>query len=76
LKAQKCDEIQGYYFCRPVHAEEIAYLLNHKQMNHQSSRLKQEKKAVKRKECFEVNLARPLTAGVITTLFNGRYLAF
>jgi len=72
LKEQKCNEIQGYYFSRPIAAEEFVLLLKNKQLLNQSSKTKQEKLIVNRREYFRVNLKNPLVAGLTISMFKGR----
>ena len=38
LKEQKCNEIQGYYFSRPLDAQEFEYLLKNRQWLNKSSK--------------------------------------
>jgi diguanylate cyclase (GGDEF)-like protein/PAS domain S-box-containing protein len=72
LKEQKCNEIQGYYFSRPIDAEEFVHLLKNKQLLNQSSKTKQEKLIANRRGYFRVNLKNPLVAGMTISMFKGR----
>jgi diguanylate cyclase (GGDEF)-like protein/PAS domain S-box-containing protein len=72
LKEQKCNEIQGYYFSRPIDTEELVHLLKNKQLLNQSSKTKQEKQIENRRGYFRVDLKNPLVAGMTISMFKGR----
>ena len=72
LKEEKCNEIQGYYFSRPIDAEEFVHLLKNKQWLIQSSKTKLEELIANCRECLQVNLINPLAAGMTISMFNGR----
>ncbi|WP_243767791.1 EAL domain-containing protein [Paenibacillus agricola] len=72
LKERKCDEIQGYYFSRPIDPEEFTHLLKNKLMINQSSKTKQEKQIANRRGYFRVNLKNPLVAGMTISMFKGK----
>ena len=72
LKERKCNEIQGYYFSRPIDPEEFAYLVKNKQLLNQSLKTKQDKLIVNCRECIGVNLKNPLVAGMTIVMFKGR----
>ncbi|NHN29629.1 EAL domain-containing protein [Paenibacillus agricola] len=72
LKEQKCNEIQGYYFSRPIDAEEFVHLLKNKQLLTQSLKTKQEKLIANRRGYFRVDLKNPLVAGMTISMFKGR----
>ncbi|NHN34833.1 EAL domain-containing protein [Paenibacillus agricola] len=72
LKEKKCNEIQGYYFSRPIDPEEFMHLLKNKLMINQSSKTKQEKLIANRRGYFRVNLKNPLVAGMTISMFKGR----
>lgn len=72
LKEQKCNEIQGYYFSRPIDPEKFVHLLKNKQWLDQSSKTKLEKLIANCRECLQVKLIDPLAAGMTISMFNGR----
>ncbi|TXK76717.1 EAL domain-containing protein [Paenibacillus sp. N3.4] len=72
LKEQHCNEIQGYYFSRPLDAEAFVHLLRNKQYLNQSSKIKQEKQISNRRKYFRVQLTNPLVAGMTIHMFKGR----
>ncbi|NRF96063.1 EAL domain-containing protein [Paenibacillus frigoriresistens] len=72
LKEQKCNEIQGYYFSRPIDAEEFGYLLKNKQFVNQSLKTKQEKLIANRRRYFRVNLKNSMVAEMTISMFKGR----
>ena len=72
LKERKCNEIQGYYFSRPIDPEEFAHLVKNKQLLNQSLKTKQDKLIVNCRECIGVNLKNPLVAGMTIVMFKGR----
>ncbi|NOU94857.1 EAL domain-containing protein [Paenibacillus sp. LMG 31456] len=72
LKEQQCNEIQGYFFSRPIDAEEFVHLLKNKQLLNQSSKTKQEKLIANRRGYFRVDLEDPLVAGMTIFMFKGR----
>ncbi len=71
LKEQKCNEIQGYYFSRPIDAEKFVHLLKNKQLVNQSSQTKQEQLIANCRECFQFDLINPLVAGMTISMFKG-----
>jgi diguanylate cyclase (GGDEF)-like protein/PAS domain S-box-containing protein len=71
LKEQRCNEIQGYYFSRPVNAEEFVHLLKNKQLLNKSLKIKQEKLFVNDRGYSRVNLKNPLVAGMSISMFKG-----
>lgn len=72
LKERKCNEIQGYYFSRPIDPGEFAHLVKNKQLLNQSSKTKQKQLIANCTECIGVNLKNPLVAEMTMVMFKGR----
>lgn len=72
LKAQHCDEIQGYYFSRPIGPAELANLLRNKYIFSPSVPIKQQELILNRRKNFRVHLDDPLVAGMTIVMFKGR----
>ncbi|WP_052769911.1 EAL domain-containing protein [Paenibacillus sp. IHB B 3415] len=72
LKKQQCDEIQGYYFSRPVAPEALGMLLRQKYMGNRSPRVKEILLFNNSREYFRVELTNPLVAGMTISMFKGR----
>lgn len=72
LREQRCDEIQGYYFSRPVEPENIVQLLSKKTFMEPASLRRSEEPAVNRRQYFRIDLTHCLLAEMTITMFKGR----
>jgi len=72
LKEQKCEEIQGYYFSRPLHVEELIPLLKNKYVFNQSSTIKPAEPFINRRKYFRIELVYPLIGEMTISMFKGR----
>lgn len=72
LREQRCDEIQGYYFSRPVEAESIAQLLKNKSLMKPVSLSHSKQPVVNRRKYFRIELKHCLLAEMTITMFKGR----
>jgi diguanylate cyclase (GGDEF)-like protein/PAS domain S-box-containing protein len=72
LKEQDCDEIQGYYFSRPLDAEELIPLLKDQYVFHQSSAMKQAEPCINRRKYFRIELEYALIGEMTISMFKGR----
>ncbi|HEY0827455.1 MAG TPA: EAL domain-containing protein, partial [Bacilli bacterium] len=73
LKQEECDEIQGYYFSRPLNPADFAKLLKNNQFN-QVSKSKQAKQQNNRRKYFRIELDYPLISEMTISMFKGRKL--
>lgn len=72
LKAQNCNEIQGYYFSKPIDAEAFAHLLKNKSFTQPPAEDIPVKPIVNRRKYFRLELKNPLVAEMTIALFKGR----
>lgn len=72
LREQHCDEIQGYYFSRPVEAESIVQLLKNKSLMKPASLNQSKQPIVNRRQYFRIELKHCLLAEMTITMFKGR----
>lgn len=72
LKEQNCDEIQGYYFCRPVGAETIEQLLSDSRQLSPATKELEACHVVNRREYFRIEFEQYLAASMTIAKFKGR----
>ena len=72
LREQRCDEIQGYYFSRPVDPESIVQLLSKRPFMEPASLRRSKEPAVNRRQYFRIDLTHCLLAEMTITMFKGR----
>lgn len=72
LREQKCDEIQGYYFSRPVAAAEIVQLLKNKKFSSPSVSSNKRVPIHNRRQYFRIELDHCIIAEMTISMFKGR----
>lgn len=72
LREQRCEEIQGYYFSRPVNPERIEQLLRNKSLKEPALLLQNKQPIVNRRQYFRIDLKHCLLAEMTITMFKGR----
>jgi hypothetical protein len=72
LREQRCDEIQGYYFSRPVEPDSIVQLLRKKTFMGPISPRSSVEPVRNRRQYFRIELKHCLIAEMTITMFKGR----
>ncbi|OBZ08736.1 MULTISPECIES: EAL domain-containing protein [Bacillales] len=72
LREQQCDEIQGYYFSRPVDPESIVQLLRKKTFMEPALLRSSMEPIPNRRQYFRIEMKHSLLAEMTITMFKGR----
>ncbi|MGO4545970.1 EAL domain-containing protein [Paenibacillus sp. 2TAB23] len=72
LQQMRCDEIQGFYFSRPVEPDSIVQLLKSKTLLRPAAVQEKKQPAVNRRKYFRIELNHCLLAEMTITMFKGR----
>ncbi|NIK80408.1 diguanylate cyclase (GGDEF)-like protein/PAS domain S-box-containing protein [Paenibacillus castaneae] len=71
LREHRCDEIQGFYFSRPVEPDSIVQLLSRKSFKEPVSLMPSKEVFVNRRKSFRIDLTHCLLAEMTITMFKG-----
>ncbi|OME72516.1 hypothetical protein BK120_32940 [Paenibacillus sp. FSL A5-0031] len=71
LREQRCDEIQGYYFSRPVEPDSIVQLLSRRSCKEPALFMPSKEVLVNRRKSFRIDLKHCLLAEMTITMFKG-----
>jgi len=71
LREQRCDEIQGFYFSRPVEPDSILQLLSRKSCKEPVFLMPSKEVLVNRRNSFRIDLKHCLLAEMTITMFRG-----
>lgn len=72
LRQMRCDEIQGFYFSRPVEPESIVQLIKSKTLLQPAAVQERKQPEVNRRKYFRIELNHCLLAEMTITMFKGR----
>ncbi|CAM4350001.1 diguanylate cyclase (GGDEF)-like protein/PAS domain S-box-containing protein [Paenibacillus endophyticus] len=72
LRQMRCDEIQGFYFSRPVEPDSIVQLLKNRTLLQPAAVQEKKQPEVNRRKYFRIELNHCLLAEMTITMFKGR----